>query len=277
VAECVLCGNTIGRGTHSRQHVFPDWLEQFFIPQDEAGEPIEYQRKLKRRGEQMRTEEWRDLPFNMKVKVLCKPCNNEWCNELENAAKPLLIPMIGGNKLTLTAVDQTAIATWATLLILMLQLTHRDGERSIADDAYRWFRKWGAPLPNEQIWIALYDGAGEWPVSYRHYGMSIYPAAVSKPPEDLNAHGLVITIGYLAIVGFGHTLGGSLQVSPQRGAPTALLRALWPTLGDSVEFPGIGLISGSDGLDALVEGFGDADAFHADQPQETTRTVVPPR
>lgn len=276
MADCVLCGATIGRGTHSRQHVFPDWLERFFIPKDHVGEPIDYHRKLKRRGEQMHTEEWQDVPFNMKVKVLCKPCNNEWCNALENAAQPLLIPIIGGNKLTLTAVDQATLATWATLLILMLQLTHREGERSIADDAYRWFRKWEAPLPNEQIWIAPYDGEGEWPVSYRHYGMSIYPAAVTEPPADLNAHGLVATIGHLAIVAFGHTLNGNLRVIPQSGGPAAMLRAIWPALGDSVEFPGRGVIKGSDGLDALVEGFGDADAFHADQPQSTVRSVVPP-
>lgn len=274
MAECVLCGATIGRNTQSRQHVFPEWLEQFFIPEDKSDEPIPHQRKLKRRGEPMHHEEWEALPFNMQVKVLCKPCNNEWCHDIENAAKPLLIPMITGNKITLDASDQTSVAVWVTLMVLMLQLTHREGERSIMPDAYRWFRRWRMPLPNEQIWIALYDGEGEWPVSYRHYGMSIYPATVPEPPKDLNAHGLAISIGHLVAVAFGHTLAAeSLRVGVQSGPPAAVLRPIWPTTGDPVEFPGRGFVKGSAGLDALVEGFGDADSFHADRAQVPPRVV----
>src|SRR5271169_2132313 len=114
MSECVLCGTTIGRNTQSRQHVFPDWLEPFFISADKKSETIPYHRRMKRRGESMRYEQWDDIPFNLRVKALCKPCNNEWCNEIETAAQPLLIPMITGNAINLSAVNQETVAIWAT-------------------------------------------------------------------------------------------------------------------------------------------------------------------
>jgi len=275
MAECILCGAAIGRNTHSRQHVLPEWLKQYFVPEDNATEPALHIRKLKRRGEEMNNEEWNAVPFNMRIKDMCKPCNNEWCNKIENEAKALLIPMIAGAPISLDVAQQTALANQAMLIALMLQLTHAEGERSIALDAYRWFRRERHPLPNEQMWVARYDGTGEWPTSYRHYGMSIFDAAVADPPDDVNAHALAFSVGHLVVVAFGHTIDHELRIGVSDGPASVVLHPIWPARSN-VEFPGPGYVQGAGGLDALVDGFGDAAAFHSDNPQ-TGPTITPRR
>ena len=274
MASCVLCGATIGRNSHSRQHVFPEWLEKYFVPEDMGKVPVPHRRKLKRRGDPTTHEEWEDVPFNMRIKDMCKPCNNEWCNGIENDAQPPLVPMVTGNRITLDTAGQAAVATQAMLIALILQLTHAEGERSIEQEAFRWFRRWRQPLPNEQLWIALYDGAGEWPTSYRHYGMTIFDSAIPDPPEDLNAHGLAFTIGHLVVVAFGHTIEHELRVGVQSGAPSEVLRPIWPAADSPLTFPGRGYVAGSGGLDSLVDSFGDAAAFNADRPQNAVRRLA---
>jgi hypothetical protein len=268
VAECILCGATIGRNTHSRQHVFPEWLKQYFLPDDGTETRAPHIRKLKRRGEPMSDMEWEATPFNMRIKDMCKPCNNEWCNAIENDAKPLLIPMIAGEQIWLDVEQQGVLATQAMLIALMLQLTHAERQRSIPLSAYHWFRKWRMPLANEQMWVALYDGSGEWPTSYRHYGMSIFDAAVSDPPDDVNAHALAFTIGHLVVISFGHTVDHEIRVGLKDGAPSAVIRPIWPIRPAGTGFPGNGRVEGAGGLHSLVDGFGDASAFHADGPQD---------
>jgi hypothetical protein len=109
---------------------------------------------------------------------------------------------------------------------------------------------------------ARYDGADEWPVSYRHYGMSIYDAAVSEPPEHPNAHVAVITIGYLVFLAYGNNREPPVTAVVDPDKPgIAALQPIWPALGGSIDFPPPGLIVGSTGLDALADAFGDVAAF----------------
>jgi hypothetical protein len=267
MAKCALCGAKIGRNTHSREHVFPEWLEKLFVPEGED-ETIPYVRRSQVRNEAMERQEWKDIPFNMRVKALCKPCNEEWCNEIETEAKPSLIPMICNQPFTLDAPTQTSLAIWATKTLLMLQLTHAKKRRSVADDSFRWFREHRWPLPNEQVWIGRYDGTGDWPVSYRHYGMLInQKGAVPSPPDHVNAHISAVGVGHLVCLLFGHVIDGGPSIKPKAGTLAAALRPIWPALGGSVAFPPAKTVEGNTGLDRLVSTLGDADAFHQGKPQ----------
>ena len=212
----------------------------------------------------MQRSEWEDIPFNMRVRNLCQPCNNEWCNDIELEAKPLLIPMLYARPVTLDAAAQTSLAIWATKTMLMLQMTHQGNQRSIEQDAYGWFRKHRWPLSNEQIWIARYDDEGDWPVSYRHYGMLINKKdSIPHPPHHVNAHIASISIGHLVFLLFGHVIKDRPSIRIKAGTPAAAtLRAIWPALGDSVDFPPPGLVEGDSGLDAMTGSIGDVGAFH---------------
>lgn len=121
MAECVHAAPQ-SVGTRTAASTFPPTHSKSCSSREEhAEEPIPHRRKTQRRGEAMKDEEWRDLPFNMRVKDLCKPCNNEWCNEIETAAPPIVEVMAAGQHTTLGPADQMALATWVTLMVLMLR------------------------------------------------------------------------------------------------------------------------------------------------------------
>ncbi len=274
MAGCILCGEAFTQGRkRSKEHVFPEWLEKLFVPEGEQ-ELIQYHRRFKSRGEPMQREEWEDIPFNLRV-TLCEPCNNKWCNDIEREARPFLLPLIAGQPCSLGADAQVALAIWTTKTLLMLQRTHKGKERSIEDSAFRWFRQHRWPLPNEQLWIGRYDGSGDWPTSYRHYGMLIRKKpAVPQPPKGLNAHCASIAIGHLVFLAFGHTHPDGPVAGIKSGTvAAATLRPIWPALGDTVEFPPPGIVDGNSGLDAIIDAFGDAQAFHEGRPHTSSASV----
>jgi hypothetical protein len=269
MADCFLCGAPFGPDRRrSHEHVFPEWLEKVFVPEGNK-ELTQYKRRFQRHGEPMQHEEWEDIPFNMRVSGLCEPCNGQWCSEIENEAKPILLPMLAGRSIALNASAQTSLAVWATKTLLMLQQTHKERERSIDGTLFRWFREHRWPLPNEQIWIGRYDGSGDWPVSYRHYGMLIRKKTpVPVTDHHVNSHIAAISVGHLVFLAFGHTHEDRPRAGIKPGTPAAAtLRPIWPVTGDTVDFPPPGIVDGNSGLDAMIAAFGDAEAFHQGRPQ----------
>jgi hypothetical protein len=49
------------------------------------------------------------------VKRVCKMCNEGWMASIENAAKPILLPVLFGERaaVSLSPEEQTTVATWA--------------------------------------------------------------------------------------------------------------------------------------------------------------------
>jgi hypothetical protein len=254
---CALCGVDVG-GDISREHVFAQWIRKLFVIDEQR---ILYKRGFQERGEQMSPEEWEDIPFNLRVKDLCKPCNNEWCGRIEDEAEPVMTPMIRGEAVHLDARAQMTLAIWAMKTILMLQLTYPTDHRGIPADQYLWFRGHRWLLPNEQIWIAHYDGLGDWPISTHYYAIGLYDPTVSEPPEDHHGHTVSFCVGHLVFRAFGHVMDGGEVASPHDYFHGAL-RQIWPATGDTVDWPPPITVAGTEGLRALVDAFGDTSAFH---------------
>jgi hypothetical protein len=250
MAECTLCGADIGRNTRSREHVFAKWIRDLF-PDAERSQQT---RKTQVRGGRMEVERWEDVPLNLLVKDVCKPCNNEWCQEIDDEAQPILEPLIQGRRSTLGAPQQVIAANWATKTLLLLQRTHKDDKRSIPDREYRWFRDHRWPLENEQVWIGRYDGTGDWPVAYHHYAFELFNTATGKTvdsPDESHGYAVAFSVGYLFFRAFGHTIKNGPKVMP--GGPFAgILRQIWPTTGESVGWPPRISIPGDDGMHETI-------------------------
>lgn len=232
-------------------------MRDLFLIEDER---ITYRRGFQGRGETWSPHEWEDAPFNLRVKDLCKRCNNEWCGSIEDEARPIMTPMIVGESVRLSPDAQTVLAIWAMKTILMLQLTYPHDHRGIPSDQYWWFREHRCPVPNEQIWIARHDGSGDWPIASHYYALGLFDPAVSKPPDHHNGHAVAFSVGHLVFRAFGHTVETGTIAAP--GDPFhGALRRIWPATGDVVDFPPPIEITGNDGLRALVDAFGDTSAF----------------
>ncbi len=266
MAECVLCGATIGRNTRSQEHIFAQWVRDLF-PAERDAPQMTYIRKTQMRGGELEVEEWEDTPFNARVKDVCKPCNNEWCDTMDKEAAPVLTPLILGEARTLDAVPQTTAAIWATKTLLLLQRQHKEKRAAIPDSDYRWFREHRWPLPTEQIWFGYYDGTGDWPVPYATYAFDLYDPASGTPPkgpgDETDGHIVAFSVGHALFRLFGHHHESKLSVAP--GGPFARqLRQAWPADGGEIEWPPPDPVVGDAGIHALVESIGDASEFRRD-------------
>jgi hypothetical protein len=260
MAECVLCGTTIGRNTQSREHIFAKWIRDMF-PADPATDGRTKQtRKTQMRGSAIEVEEWQDIPLNLSVKNLCKPCNNEWCDQMDNEAQPILEPMIRGQRTTLDATKQMIVTTWATKTLLMFQQTHKDNRRAIPAHEFRWFREHRWPLENEQMWLGVYDGTGEWPVLYEHYGFELFDPALGPPvdsPDVVHGYVVAFSVGHLLFRAFGHVVKDGPRVMPG-GSFAGVLSQIWPASGANVTWPPPITVSGDEGVHAIIAVFDDS-------------------
>ncbi len=59
------------------------------------------------------------LPYRMQLRIVCKPCNNNWMGQIENNAKAWALPMIVGNEKSLHETGEQDLATWAVLKTLV--------------------------------------------------------------------------------------------------------------------------------------------------------------
>src|SRR5689334_18116997 len=97
---CIFCGQS----GCSLEHAFPDWL----LKNVQRGRPIAFHGALPERNIQLAGPN-----AAVRVRAVCKTCNNGWMSNLEKAAKPSLAAMLNDISIGLDHAEQTLVATWA--------------------------------------------------------------------------------------------------------------------------------------------------------------------
>ena len=169
---------------------------------------------------------------------------------LENEARPLLIPMLRNEEVTMRPEEQRILARWATLKMLVAQEGHGDMKRVIPRDRYRLFYAERSLPVGAQVWVGRYNGGGSWPTNYQYRELFMTMHGQEEPPVP-NAYLVGFTVGYLAFIYWGHEI--------QRG-PIANVRQvesyltpIWPATG-IVKWPPPALM-GADGLELVMDHF----------------------
>jgi hypothetical protein len=117
--RCVFC-QASGSGVDiTQEHVLPAWLRT--SAKIEFGEGEEVTRVNGRRVGKPR----RAKPFTRRPRIVCKKCNNGWMKELEDQARPILLPLLDGFKATLPPANQRIVAAWATKTCFALMYADR--------------------------------------------------------------------------------------------------------------------------------------------------------
>jgi len=181
------------------------------------------------------TKVWPDIPINIKVGPVCKPCNETWMSQLETEIQGLADPMLRGQRTRLSAVEQDRLGVWTTKTILMLQLTHPRDQRVIPASSYHWFYHYLRPLPSEQIWIGYYNGKGDWPISYNVGSLFLVPTT-GQPPTHPNGQAATIAVGHLALVVFWNAFEPA-DVFEFGGTMRNIVKPIWPMSGADINWP----------------------------------------
>lgn len=118
---CLFCGRT-GRKL-TKEDVIPRWLWRVF----REGRGMQGPVTMSVDGKPFR------VAANTAVRYggICADCNHGWMHDLENAARPIMVPAVTGDalrpghELRLDAGAQTVLATWAVKTWLLLELAVR--------------------------------------------------------------------------------------------------------------------------------------------------------
>jgi hypothetical protein len=170
--KCIFCGQ---RGL-TKEHIWADWLEPY-LPREmkehisslQIYSPDKVLSTLKKRSGD---------PYVIKPKVVCFPCNNGWMSDIQQVAKPILLPLIVGEDAVLTKKHQAIIASWAAMAIMTAEYLNRELIAIAAEDrAHLYnFRK----LPNNwRVWVGNYKRE-RWIGRYVH---SSFPVIDENSPE----------------------------------------------------------------------------------------------
>lgn len=206
---CIFCGST---GKMTREHVWGDWLRQIIPAQmnkhevraeriGAPGTPIQAEMHL-RAGD----------PLSSTVKVVCAACNSGWLSQIQERAKPYLIPLIRGEAAVLGPDAQRAVAAWCAMATMTGEYIDRDPTAIAVSQADRdhLMAHQEAP-PGWRVWIARYV-PHRWPGRWLHFTVPILEGSdVSGDPDNrlrpVNTQSTTFVIGELTV----HSLSSASQ------------------------------------------------------------------
>src|SRR5712691_7894058 len=114
---CIFCG---GAGL-SKEHVWPVWTQDYMpfthIEKSMRREDFDNNKQVTR----VMTTQQQGHMSTTKARVVCKRCNNGWMSRLEKKAKPILIPLIRGEKKTLDKESQKIVAAWIAKTVMVAE------------------------------------------------------------------------------------------------------------------------------------------------------------
>jgi hypothetical protein len=145
---CILCG---APGPLTKEHIWPDWYSElkperrYSLESIHGDEPPTYREATS---------------LDLKPRVLCKPCNNEWGSTLEGKIRPLLEPLSEGRQeIVVTLPAARRLATWAALKFMVAEhLTKEHRPLFFIDKERRWLREKERPPKQVTLWLGRYVG-----------------------------------------------------------------------------------------------------------------------
>lgn len=171
------------------------------------------------------------LPYRMRLRIVCKPCNNNWMGQIEDNAKPWALPMIVGNGKSLHETGEHYLATWAVLKTLVTHyaspVSHDDWV--VPASHYReLYESHEAPKPpaHTRVWIGAYRG-DRHPATAMMRGLRLTRTDPDSGAAEANGYLAAFSVEGLVLVVFGHDASESIDFAFRKNLRPAL-RQIWP-------------------------------------------------
>lgn len=148
-ARCIFCG---GRPTN-REHVLARWLSllvvqpgrRMYVEVDRPGAPTTRREPLK--------------VFDLIAKQICASCNAGWMADLEGSVRPLISPMVQGQRVVLPPDAQNQIARWTIKTAVMARYVQSPPELA-TPEMLQWLRDQPSAPPYSAVWLGRFAGSG---------------------------------------------------------------------------------------------------------------------
>lgn len=70
-------------------------------------------------------------PKSLRVKCVCVECNTGWMKRIQDAAKPIVVPLLQGDAIALTEAQQKILASWIAMAVMCSTLAIVDAAMEI--------------------------------------------------------------------------------------------------------------------------------------------------
>ena len=182
---------------------------------------------------------WVAPEIDIKVKRVCKSCNNGWMSRLENDVQPILRPMMtaSGGTISLSPNDQEVLARWIYKTVLMADFALTPDKYRIPHPTpipksdYSTFYAHRTPPNSAVIWTAGYTGERKIHGTQREQH-----TLLEKTNQRIRLY--LITFSVLrAVFQVLGALSGILDDLPIRGDPDRGVVRIWPPRNRPIDWP----------------------------------------
>ena len=232
MASCVFCGKNNVKMTD--EHVFGDWISRYFIK--ELG--VELKGVAEIVDADGRVTQFPTTPFQQKVKIVCKPCNEGWMSTLEASVIDLLKPMMIGKSVMLRNNAKKRLAFWCAKTAFVLDHLHPHN-RVVPDSHFHELFDRQRALNSQVILVAyrsvtkeapgqLLASALKQPVVNIQIPTDSFPSIAEEVQKHVAdgrlMYKITFAIGNFVALVFGHDLPMSMNVN----SPRPIARHIWP-------------------------------------------------
>jgi len=183
-------------------------------------------------------------PTTLKLKVVCKPCNNGWMSGIEAAAKPSLEPMLAGKRILLDQRAQMNLATWAALKVMIFERFDTETAVFTRDQTLN-FALNKSPPNHMNIW--LLRSRDPFAAARINRGFAslfkTIPTSV-REAETPNTEVVLFGVGQLLLyIEYSHLPAVKIEKVRQVAS-----KRLWPFYRDPLQWPPMRTLSGQEAM-----------------------------
>lgn len=199
-----------------------------------------------------------DFIATRKLRIACKRCHHGWMGRLDAQVRPLLLPLITGKDVTLTANAQKSLAAWIAKTIMIAEFASLDGVVTPRAQRESLRISLQAPL-SWNIWIARNKGRN-WVARYVRHVAGLGEVDAKKGVQK-DTQSITLGMGHVLVHVMTSTVPGMKFELPEKAAS---FHALWP-VRSAITWPSRGALDHDDVEDfnlAFNRDFGTPEVEH---------------
>lgn len=232
--KCIFCGG----GGLTKEHVFAQWLHPY-LPIDDRPNHESFFEHILPGGPQTEIRTRSGDPHSGKLRVVCRSCNNGWMSRLQTQTKPILLPLVSGERTILWKRQAQTLASWATMFVMVTEWARRNSELVVSTSSDRLgFSQTTIPPRGWKIWVGRYE-RGDWPGVFAR---TTFPIESPETPVVYasngaampNSQAVTFVIGQVAFHVFCSPIRAFVQ---KQQLPAEAISQLWPLRKTPVRWP----------------------------------------
>lgn len=233
---CIWCGKIPRTG----EHLWPEWFSKI-VPQTRNSHSNLKTRISYKPQEVVVSHQLKKRPgdpASRRIKAVCKDCNNVWMGKIEEAAIPVMTPLILGKEALLSPADQKAIVEWAVLKTMIGEYDDSLDTRAINEETQQAFYHDRSLIGVWKILIGRYVGTN-WVTRYRHTPYHMRSRSNFLPVVDVTSMNTQVStfVGGQLYIHVMSTRLPQLASFGFRGTTGNMLRCIWPATDEPIPWP----------------------------------------